>query len=97
MYTKKKIPPRGCSNTDAAISRKEKTRNSISITHNRSRRNNQPGNIYRTNFTGETPPVGFVPGTIAEYRRIKDQFKNFQDKAKNMYCVSSIIQETSSS
>ena len=59
-------PTRGYSNTDAATTSKGKVRNSISRNHkNRSRRNNQLGNISLDNFIGEVPSVGAIPGTVA--------------------------------
>ena len=74
---------RGYLNTNAATSRKEKTRNNRIRNHiNESRRNDQLRKISILSFTCEVLSVGAVLGTVTEQRSMKDQLYNFQHKAK---------------
>ena len=64
------------------LQREGKIRNNRIITHNGSKRNNQPRNKSLTSFTVEMSSVGDVIGTVSEHRIMREQFKIFQDKVK---------------
>ena len=98
MFTTNQSPSGGYSNINAATSSEGKIRKHIIRNHNNgSRRENQPGNRSLASFRGEVSSVVAVFGTVSEQHSTKYQFKIFQDKVKNMYHASLIIQGTLSS